>query len=153
IVLADHGLQIIKEPLRAPDPDGRVRLASGPISRAARAVSRSGLPVRGDDNKPLRFDPLGPASLALAPDSNLAIPEIELIEQSDTDRWLPQLDLLKSGAFAKEFVVESEDNGATWIRFGDGRFGMAMPGSGLSASYRIGNGAQGNIGADSIAHA
>src|SRR5262249_17576174 len=63
----------------------------------------------------------------------------------------PQHDLLGSGRNATDFVVETEDDGTASLRFGDGVLG-AKPPSGLTASYRTGNGAAGNVGAESIAH-
>ena len=62
-------------------------------------------------------------------------------------QWGPQRDLLASDRFATDFVVEVEENGDVYLRFGDGEFGKA-PGAGVQfkASCRIGNGEKGNIG-------
>src|SRR5690606_27326003 len=51
------------------------------------------------------------------------------------------------------FVVETEADGAARLRFGDDRNGR-RPASGtrFTASYRVGNGRRGNVGADAIAH-
>ena len=65
--------------------------------------------------------------------------------------WTPQRDLLGSERFAREFVVETENDGSTWLRFGDNRFGAApITGQRLLARYRLGGGPQGNIGAEAI---
>jgi predicted phage baseplate assembly protein len=67
--------------------------------------------------------------------------------------WLPQRDLLGSGRFARELVVEVDDDGTATLRFGDGVHGRRpTPGTTLAARYRVGNGTDGNVGAGSIAH-
>jgi hypothetical protein len=64
------------------------------------------------------------------------------------DVWLPRQDLLSSGRFAREFVVESDEEGRARIRFGDGRNGRApSPGSRFWAVYRVGSPPRGNVGA------
>lgn len=66
--------------------------------------------------------------------------------------WLPQPDLLHSGADDRHVVAEVDDMGRAWLRFGDGTSGRApMPGTPLYATYRIGNGMAGNVGAETIA--
>ena len=65
--------------------------------------------------------------------------------------WTPQRDLLGSERFAREFVVETENDGSAWLRFGDNRFGAApIPGQRLLARYRLGGGTRGNLGAEAI---
>jgi predicted phage baseplate assembly protein len=61
--------------------------------------------------------------------------------------------LLASDKFAAEFVVEIEEDGTAALRFGDDRHGMRpAPGASFEASYRVGNGARGNVGAEAILH-
>ena len=62
-------------------------------------------------------------------------------------------DLLNSRADDREFVVEVETDLSAAIRFGDDRHGR-RPDSGtvFSATYRVGNGARGNVGADALVH-
>ncbi|MBS1912847.1 MAG: putative baseplate assembly protein [Bacteroidetes bacterium] len=83
---------------------------------------------------------------------NQALPAISLA--GDGDVWISQRDLLNSGRFAAEFVVEMEDDGSAFLRFGDDILGR-KPGEGTEflTTYRIGNGRIGNVGAGSIAHA
>jgi predicted phage baseplate assembly protein len=52
------------------------------------------------------------------------------------------------------FVVEVEEDGSAYLRFGDGEYHGQRPESTtrFTATYRIGNGARGNIGAESLAH-
>src|SRR5262249_17868118 len=62
-------------------------------------------------------------------------------------------DLLSSNPNRKEFVVEVETDGTAYLRFGDDQLGSRpTPRTRLLATYRIGNGAAGNAGADSLAH-
>ncbi len=71
----------------------------------------------------------------------------------DGAKWEPQRELLNSGRFKKEFVVEMETDGRAAIRFGDDVLGQSPPEeTELKAAYRIGNGPAGNVGADTIVH-
>ena len=91
------------------------------------------------------------ATVTLQQDPRKALPAVEL--QGDGTTWVSQRDLLASGRFATEFVVETENDGRAYLRFGDGIFGRPPQASEeLMARYRIGNGVAGNIGADALAH-
>ncbi|MGB6722187.1 MAG: putative baseplate assembly protein [Terracidiphilus sp.] len=70
-----------------------------------------------------------------------------------TTTWTPLPDLLESGPDDANFVVEVESNGVARLRFGDNTNGR-FPDSGtvFSASYRIGNGTAGNVGAESLVY-
>src|SRR5207244_1233286 len=49
--------------------------------------------------------------------------------------------------------AEVEEGGPAALRFGDDQHGMRpAPGTNFDASYRVGNGASGNAGAEAIAH-
>ncbi len=80
-----------------------------------------------------------------------AHPQIWL--RGDGDSWSAQLDLLNSTANQPDFVVEVESDGTASLRFGDDLHGK-RPSSRATfrANYRVGNGTQGNIGADALAH-
>ncbi|AFY34128.1 putative baseplate assembly protein [Calothrix sp. PCC 7507] len=72
---------------------------------------------------------------------------------SNSTQWTPQLDLLGSRNRDRNFVVEIDDDGYAHLRFGDGELGQQPEvGNHFFATYRIGNGIAGNIGADTIAH-
>src|SRR5262249_10586303 len=75
----------------------------------------------------------------------------DIIVKQGAAIWHPQYDLLSSGPNASDFVVEIENEGTASLRFGDGILG-AKPASGLTATYRTGNGSGGNVGAEAIAH-
>jgi hypothetical protein len=94
----------------------------------------------------LHFDPLAPLSTPLA--RALTDDMLRFVR-----RWSPHLTLLNSGAQQLDFVVEIDDDGITHLRFGDGRCGCAPDlGESFSASYRVGNGTEGNIGLEVIQH-
>ena len=83
------------------------------------------------------------------------LPAIQLtsVYQGNKDDWTPQRDLLNSDADTTEFVVEVENDGTAHLRFGDDEHGR-RPDSAtrFTATYRVGNGATGNVGADSLVH-
>jgi len=65
--------------------------------------------------------------------------------------WIPQRDLIASGPRDFHFVVEMDDAGYAHLRFGDGQSGRAPePGELFAAMYRVGIGAAGNVGAETI---
>lgn len=91
------------------------------------------------------------AAATMAPSLGAALPAIEL--DGDGEIWTAQRDLLNSDRFTNDFVVETEDDGTVFLRFGDDTIGR-RPSSGMTfqAKYRIGNGRAGNVGAGAIAH-
>ncbi len=144
VVLADHGMTrsgTTDEPLLSPAtvPDERryrpVLADQGLTFRVPYEVARSRL---------------RPASHELQVDARQATPAIEL--RGEGDRWLPESDLIATDRFDPRFVVEMEADQRAFIRFGDDIRGRRpSPGSAFRATYRIGNGTAGNIGADAIA--
>jgi Baseplate J-like protein len=65
----------------------------------------------------------------------------------------PRYDLLSSGADDNDYVVEMDNQARARLRFGDGEMGRApQSGEHFVASYRVGNGAAGNVGAEAISH-
>jgi hypothetical protein len=148
VVLADQGRTLAGEdlptptghrgyrpPLKEADVTQRV-----PFDEAAWAVvDPSGNPVLG-------------AASALNQDLRKALPAVELASD-EGETWRPQRDLLASDRFDAHFVVEMENDGRSALRFGDNIYGKRPEGGmDLSATYRIGGGVVGNVGAKSIAH-
>lgn len=100
----------------------------------------------------------------LQQDPRRALPHIQLFNQDLIRRghsptlptdWLAQRDLLASGPLDDHFVVEMDNDGQGHLRFGDGvhgRMPRPSPEKELYASYRIGNGPNGNVGAEAITH-
>ena len=66
--------------------------------------------------------------------------------------WMPARDLLSLGNESR-FVVEAESDGTAYLRFGDGIYGSRPPAcTEFFATYRVGNGSRGNIGAETLVH-
>ncbi|MCP1375221.1 putative baseplate assembly protein [Dyella lutea] len=112
--------------------------------------------------EPLPGDANAPVCALLARDPRAALPQLEVYGGALGDillpgrpdarwRWESRQDLLESGADDRHFVVEVDDEGATHLRFGDGVLGrQPQAGDFFRARMRIGNGAAGNVGRDSI---
>lgn len=71
--------------------------------------------------------------------------------------WVPRPDLLDSDAFDPHFVVEMGGDGRALLRFGNDEFGRGLPDGAtakvqLRVTYRVGNGAAGNVGRGALAH-
>jgi predicted phage baseplate assembly protein len=110
---------------------------------------------------------LGPAAAALPQQPREAVPSVSLCRAPDDDDlparfrrsgdraacWEARGSLLESGAGQLHFVAEMDDEGRAHLRFGDGENGRApVPGETLRATYRVGNGGAGNVGAEAIKH-
>jgi hypothetical protein len=107
------------------------------------------------------YDPKNPPasaaaamSFSMADPSQVPVPVIRLADPTpEAPDWDPRHDLLSSKPESHEFVVEVETDGTAYLRFGDDHLGQRpSPGTKFPATYRIGNGAIGNIGADNLAH-
>jgi hypothetical protein len=120
-----------------------------PVTQAA-SVTRTQVIAGRRTNR--AFDPAGTAASAFDWDMDRVLPAVRLGDDGGL-LWLPQRDLLSSDSLAPEFVVEVDNASRAAIRFGDDESGL-RPGEGtsFSAVYRVGNGAAGNIGAESIFH-
>jgi hypothetical protein len=157
-VLADHGSTI---------PGGRGYEKLPPVLSAQRfqpTLKFTGLTLSVPFNK--HEAQAHGADFALAQEPTEAFPAVRLYEVvdepseahsfDDTDDetpWFVRRDLLNSSPFAHDFVVETEDDGTIYLRFGDGIYGARpTPGTGFEAAYRIGNGLAGNIGTEAIRH-
>lgn len=89
-----------------------------------------------------------------------ALPDMSLAERRHHRRapmraypWRPRHDLLASGPFARDFVVEVDNKGLARLRFGDGEMARRpLTGSTFVATYRTGAGPRGNVGAYAIRH-
>lgn len=156
LVLADHGRRI-QDPWYPADPTvaGSVGISVG--SRPFRFQLEDG---------PLSYRILStatdqsPVADLVATDPTLATAEVrQLIVQSGSlqeNDWQPlpkQSDLLNVGPFDHYFAAETNNDGAALLRFGDNQYGQSpQDGSFLRATYRIGVGIAGNVGADALAH-
>ncbi len=101
-----------------------------------------------------------PASALIHRDPHDALPCIGTLEchlksatGTLTSFWEVQRDLLDSLPMARCFVAETENDGTAFLRFGDDVHGeRPNEGAAFTASYRVGNGVAGNVGAQSIFH-
>lgn len=139
IVLADHGLE---------GPAETLQLYPLPSDRPPR-----GALARADVTFAAPFDAAAartqPAAAARATSADDAKPAVSLALQGDI--WSPQIDLLGSDSFATDFVVEVERDGAAHMRFGDDVLGRRPPDdASFTATYRNGNGLEGNVGAEAL---
>jgi hypothetical protein len=161
IVLADHGLTIVDEslgivpePLILLSPDPSADRCRPPPPRFARPRFRPSL-LNEPVTQSSEYDATLPASASLVVDPAGALPSIFLASQFDADtaKWQPQRDLLGSAPDAQEFVVEPETDGTAFLRFGDDQYGQEPePGTVFTATYRVGNGSAGNVGAETLVH-
>jgi len=139
VVLADYGRTIAGEDIPSPAGHRRYR----PRLQETKITQR----VAYDHDAAQTMA----ATATLPQDPRKALPAVEL--NGDGATWVSQRDLLASGRFATEFVVETESDGRAYLRFGDGVFGRPpLASEDLTARYRIGNGTAGNIGANALAH-
>jgi hypothetical protein len=106
-------------------------------------------------NAPLTFAvPFDATAVASAFQTASASPHPQLCVRDDRQRlWKVLDDLLSSHESDMVLVPEIERDNTVFLRFGDGQYGMsADAASSFQAFYRVGNGAAGNIGHDTLAH-
>jgi hypothetical protein len=170
IVLVDHGLTVEAEDL-GEVPQQTMRFATPLTGSCCAAPAPAAVPLRfrpsleqtplthGFDLGALLGVPVSddeawwPASSLLQISPAGATPRIALTGTLGTtvDPWRSRRDLLASDDADTHFVVEIEDSGHARLRFGDDVNGKRPdPGTGFVASYRVGNGVAGNVGAEAI---
>jgi hypothetical protein len=178
IVLADHGRTMAEEDLgvvpqvrllkisarqAASRPDGLETGAEGlsygqrqPVPPRFRPTLKEG-PLTQAAPYPYREDDVTPRSAhaAMQYPRTVVRPQIRSLKSRHTagsTDWSVKPDLLNS-QHLNDCVVEMEEDGTASLRFGDGRYGnRPLSESRFTVLYRIGNGDQGNIGADTLAH-
>jgi hypothetical protein len=92
-----------------------------------------------------------PAAAVILQDPRAAFADVVL--QGHGETWTARRDLLGSAPSAHDFVVETEEDGTAYLRFGDGLLGaVPVDPAALKATYRTGNGGAGNVGAGAIAY-
>jgi hypothetical protein len=84
--------------------------------------------------------------------ASLATPVVSLTGVlNGSHEWTPEPDLLGDAPTDRHFVVEIDTDGTARLRFGDDVNGLRPDeGTAFTASYRLGNGTAGNIGADTL---
>jgi hypothetical protein len=164
MVLATHGETIAEEPLRnLTDEQKQTINAEIAARRLGQRISRQRLrlaraPLAHLDATTLRLavpsasQPSQTAQNAVSPLSTRLPRNIStLTVQVDGELWHQQLSLLESRPDDKVFRVEIDDQGEATVVFGDGVFGLRPPETAeVMATYRVGGGNIGNLGADSL---
>lgn len=97
----------------------------------------------------------GPASAALIQNPREAAPQLTVHGRDPETQapiaWQPRSDLFASAGTDRHVAVEIDNEQRAHLRFGDDTLGAAPPpGLPLQAIYRVGAGAAGNVGAESI---
>ncbi|OIQ70813.1 hypothetical protein GALL_475720 [mine drainage metagenome] len=173
IVLADHGLTVIDEPLGAVPPSTMQLAPAAPADCCDKPAAK---PVPPRFRPALKNAPLShsfnladlldvavgdnenwwPASTLLSIDPRAAMPKVSKLAGTAgavTSPWTVRRDLLVSASDAADFVVEVEDSGRARLRFGDDDHGQRPTvGTAFVATYRVGNGVAGNVGSEAVAH-
>lgn len=150
IVLADHGHGIAAEILGTASTTEPFRpfLNYSPITQVGHARDHYGRAVLDAANRPVPFDETAPASDAMRWEMRDTLPAVELTD-GGSQIWNPLSDLLNADEFTRGFVAEIDETGQAQLRFGDNILGQ-KPSGNFSASYRVGNGRPGNVGAETI---
>lgn len=150
VVLADHGRTVREtmpqsEPVPA-DAPFRLSLSKAPLTMQCQPDS-----VEYDSTTGSLVTPRKEMSLPV----NQAKPAVSLEVKFSigVELWQAVPDLLDSPPFAQHFVADIDHEGRAVLRFGDGEYGREPAGAiSFSATYRVGNGRAGNVGAEALAH-
>ena len=143
----------------------RPALANAPVTQGFNLAKDLTVPLAVDKSLnalPIQDEGWWPASALIARDPHDALPlihpvkgelKIEGVPVPVISDWFARRDLLQSKGNDTHFVAETENDGATLLRFGDDAHGeRPNEGTEFTATYRVGNGATGNVGAQAIFH-
>jgi hypothetical protein len=66
--------------------------------------------------------------------------------------WEEQIDLIESQGASRHFIVETDEQAFSHLRFGTGVNGMSIPAGAkfIICEYQVGRGSEGNVGADTL---
>ncbi len=154
VVLVDHGRTLPLEPLGTM-PAVAADACCECIDQPADVQVRAGRHAPILAGAPLTWSEPAPGAVAaaasLAQDPRRALPRVSLTDDGG-GLWQPRLDLFASGPNDAHFVVETDNERRSHLRFGDGELGCApRAGASFTAHYRVGSGRSGNVGAAAIA--
>jgi hypothetical protein len=154
VVLADHGRSVheffdLSRCAPKEDQTYYLQLSQGPLTFQRQPTDMAYIadPLSG----------LVPASERheLVGEADDARPAVSLLGSNPIGDivWAEQPHLLNSPPQASHFVAETDNQGRARLRFGDGRYAREpVAVDNFEALYRVGNGRQGNIGAEALAH-
>jgi hypothetical protein len=155
VMLADHGASY--------PPIAALGLLAADVERLTPRLSPP-IPAEGEPWRPVldhagvaRVAPVDLASPARSAQSLVAVdPQAmaaALVLEDEFGPWTARRDLLRSGPYDRDFVIETAIDGRPAIRFGDGVNGLApAPESVLTPRGRFGSGIAGNIGEGALGH-
>jgi hypothetical protein len=134
-------------------------LSSAPVTQGFDLETELAIPLAtGEEND----EGWWPASALITRDPHEALPaiapvkgELELddVPAPVISEWFVQRDLLASDREDPHFVAEAENDGTMLLRFGDDAHGQRPnEKTKFTATYRVGNGVAGNVGAEAIFH-
>lgn len=170
IVLADHGRRIQGEALPPVLPQVRYRPPLRLPGLTQRVAYHHDLALTTPAAESIMQDPrqampdirllqlatvvqLATNDATLLPAAVNVVNAANLPQAGIVREWNLRRDLLNSDRFARDYLVEMEDNGQPFLRFGFGDMGkLPEPGDEFMVDYRVGNGASGNVGPDTIHH-
>lgn len=158
VILVDHGRSVEQDLPRVPEAVVIECCKKEGLSQVSHMVPNDYKPHL--DYAPLTFcEPLKmdmPATQMLMQNEREALAKIHLLSSSELEgkqEWFSQQDLLSSTANDYHFVAELDNDSRAHIRFGNNEIGRRPEaGSNFKASYRVGNGVRGNVGAEVIRH-
>jgi len=121
----------------------RPRLVRGPVTQAAPYSAAL----------PAKFA-ISIASPSIGKPNETPVAAVTLLDpHRPKEEWEATRDLVSNNESDQNFVVEVEADGSSYLRFGDGVSGeRPKEGTKFLATYRVGNGGEGNVGADTITH-
>ena len=163
-VAVDGGARSCQRPQPEPIPVRfRPALGNAPVTQGFDLATELAIPLAVDKSSgalPIQDEGWWPASALIDRDPHDALPRIEKLEGEFkslsgtlTSSWTVRRDLLGSNPMARDFIVETGNDGAAFLRFGDDAHGeRPNEGTAFTASYRVGNGSAGNVGAEAIFH-
>lgn len=159
VILVDHGralgdpLEAMPEILPAVPVSGRYRpsLSQQPVTIAAANGFVADIPA--DLTRPIQSAASAMVG-AIADTAPVVILTSTSAGIAGVQGWAAVGDLLDASVGPERFVFETEveNDGTSFLRFGDGVNGQAVtPGMQFAAQYRVGNGSVGNVPAGTIA--
>jgi len=161
MVPADHGLWHDFTPIGtvAPPPPTPIGGSSGDCCGASAPVAPPSYFFPSLPTSPLtfarEFDVVAPAAaLTAAPAVDAPAPRPQLcVRDAGGGNWTQETDLLSLDSLQQGYVVETEWDGTSFLRFGDGAYGAAPDENMIfSARFRTGNGTAGNVGPETLGH-
>jgi len=160
MVLSTHGETVYAEELRSSQTQpGNVGIAPGTQQTRRLRFKLQRSPLAHLDPAVYAMFPSLPQSASQPADpvaeftlrAPRSISSLQIGVENDPAPWQQRTSLIGSSSEERVFRVEIDDDGEATVVFGDGIMGRIPPEtSAITATYRAGGGAVGNVGADSL---